>query len=313
MDLSVIIVSYRGWLKLSGCLEALEKFTQSAFSMEVIIADNNSNDGNIHEFEKRFTSFRFLRNEVNGGFAYGCNRGASVASGNTLMFLNPDTIVSEKEIGRLLQNIEQSKKYNTIISCRQISENGKEIRAYGRFPGLYCPALVHKRNIQDVFHPDWVSGSLMMMTKETWVSMGGFDESYWMYYEDVDLCRRLRNAGGEIVFYNDITIRHDHGGSSRINLTTAAITKAEVQASRHLYIHKHLTGYRKLVLHSITIADNLLAGTISAAAGLIFFFIPKLFVRVLVLARLAGYYGGVLSERSWMSRRSVLYRRQHGK
>ncbi|MBN1108184.1 MAG: glycosyltransferase family 2 protein [Bacteroidales bacterium] len=312
MDLSVIIVSYRGWQKLSNCLEALEKFTQSSFSMEVIIADNHSNDGKIEEFEKRFTSFRFLKSDVNGGFAYGCNRGAEAASADILMFLNPDTIVSEKEIVRLMQNTNQTRGY-AIISCRQIREDGREMSAYGSFPGLSFPEIIRKRNINAVSYPDWVSGSLMMMSKETFFRMEGFDESYWMYYEDVDMCRRVRDAGGEIVFFNDITIRHDHGGSSRINLRTTAITKSEVQASRHLYIQKHVTGYKKFFLHSITIIDNLLTGIIAAVAGMILFFIPKLFVRVLVLVQLACYYGGVLTRRSWVSRRSVLYQQLSGK
>jgi GT2 family glycosyltransferase len=126
-----------------------------------------------------------------------------------------------------------------------------------------------------------------------------------MYYEDVDICKRARMAGGEIACYNDIVIEHNHGGSSRINLRTTSVTKCEVQTSRHLYIQKHLPGIERFLLHFLIIADNLVTGLITAAFGLIFFFIPKLFVRVLVFIRITGYYFHSLFRRSWVSRRSV--------
>jgi GT2 family glycosyltransferase len=312
MDLSVIIVSYRGWEKLIKCLEALDGFSQSVFRMEVIVADNDSDDMKLDELETRFNSVRFIRNDVNGGFAYGCNRGASEASGDIFMFLNPDTIVSERAISSLLLKSRQNPEYK-IISCRQVNQEGKEIRAYGKFPGPSADKLNKRSNLSAVIFPDWISGSLMMMSKETYFQLNGFDESFWMYYEDVDFCRRTRDKGWEIAFFRDTDIRHDHGGSSRVNLKTTAITKCAVQASRHLYIHKHLKGSGRFLYHSITIADNLITGIITAAAGFILFFIPKLFVRVLILVRLLEYYTGVIAGRTWVSRRSVLYKNPAGK
>jgi Predicted glycosyltransferases len=70
-----------------------------------------------------------------------------------------------------------------------------------------------------------------MIKHETFDKLGGFDEDFWMYSEDVDLCRRIRNAGGEIAFCSNITIEHNHGGSSRVNLKTTSLTKTEVHIS----------------------------------------------------------------------------------
>ncbi|MCU0456669.1 MAG: glycosyltransferase [Bacteroidales bacterium] len=304
MDLSVIIVCYRGWEKLSKCLEALESFSITDFSMEVIVVDNNSDDGRVDEFEKKFSRIRFIRSSINGGYAYGCNLGAGHAAGDVLMILNPDTVANEKAVGHMLRKIREHEE-PAIVSCSQASEDGKESRAYGRFPSLSPRNLNKAKEEGTVINPDWVSGSLMMMRKETFSRLDGFDEDFWMYYEDVDICRRLRNRNGMILFFKDIGILHCHGGSSRIDLRTESITKAEVQKSRHLYIHKHFTGLDRILFQSIVVADNLVTGIISGLAGLVFFFIPKLLVRLYILIRLTGYYAGSLYRCSWRSTRSV--------
>lgn len=307
MDLSVIIVSYKGWERLSNCLEALYAFTRESFSMEVIVVDNNSSDGRINDFEIKFNRFRFIKSPVNGGYAYGCNLGARSAEGNTLMILNPDTIVDENTIAALLGHSKAHPEHY-IVSCRQTGENRKEKGATGKFPGRSLYRAAGQGNDPRVSFPDWVSGSLMMISRETFDRLGGFDESFWMYYEDVDICLRARKSGGEIAFRNDVVIRHIHGGSSRINLATTSLTKSEVQISRHVYIHKHLIGTRRILYHTLVILDNLVTGLIMAVIGLIFFFIPKLFVRFLIFARLIHYYAGSVFRRSWMSPRSVKYR-----
>lgn len=312
MDLSIIIVCYRGWERLTKCLNALSSFTGKEFRNEVIVVDNNSGDGKINEFEKNYPQFRFIRNSVNGGYANGCNLGAAEACGNHLLILNPDTFVKESEIGKLLKEARLNPGY-FIFSCRQVRENGKESKAFGSFPGLFKSKTrgnrIKKGKDENISYPDWVSGSVMMMQKEIFKKLGGFDEDFWMYYEDVDLCRRARNHNGEIVFYDNITIEHNHGGSSRINLKTTSITKCEVQISRHLYIQKHKTGIERSIIQSFIIADNLLIGIITGLIGLIFFFVPKLFVRFLILIRIISYYYGSLSRRSWKSPRSVAFRK----
>lgn len=123
-DISVIIVCHRGWNRLLKCLESLSIFGSSRFSMEVLVVDNNSSDGMISGIEKDFPGIRFIKNSVNGGFANGCNLGASVAEGEFLLFLNPDTVILEKEVGKLLSAAQQNPGA-TLLSCRQVSEKGR--------------------------------------------------------------------------------------------------------------------------------------------------------------------------------------------
>jgi GT2 family glycosyltransferase len=326
-DLSIIIVCYKGLERLNKCLESLSSFSGKIIKIEVIVVDNNSSDETIHEIEERFSKFRFIKNEINGGFANGCNLGAKNASGEFLLFLNPDTVASESEIEKLLDIARQNPEFG-IVSCRQENEKGKYSISYGQFPSLFNltgfqRAILSNRllaggsHIQDngrqtphISYPDWVSGSVILIRCETFKRQCGFDEDFWMYFEDVDLCRRVRDINCEIAFCGSITIEHNHGGSSRINLKTTSLTKAEVHISRHVYISKHKTGLERLLIQIFLVSNNLISGGIMALIGLLLFFIPKVFSRTLIYCRLLGYYAGSLLRLSWISPRSANFKKK---
>lgn len=315
-DVSVIIVCHRGWKRLLKCLESLRIFGGNHFSMEVIVVDNNSPDGMINEIEKGFPGFRFIKNSVNGGFANGCNLGANAAEGKYLLFLNPDTVILEKEAEKLLAAAQQNPDC-TVLSCRQVSDKGKEGRPYGQFPSIKNITGIQRSLSGDsgkeipedaqsnIFYPDWVSGSVILISKKEFQSIGGFDEDFWMYFEDVDLCRRIHYSGGSVAFLRDATIEHNHGGSSRVNMKTSSITKTEVMISEHVYVSKHIKGVEKILMQVMLVVINLISGFILALAGIVLFFIPRLFVKTLVFGRLSGYYLGALFRQGWISPRSV--------
>jgi GT2 family glycosyltransferase len=324
-DLSIITVCYKGWERLNSCLVALDSISGEKFKSEIIVVDNKSGDETILKTEEQFPGFRFIKNEINGGFANGCNLGAKNASGEFLLFLNPDTVATESEIENLLNTAKQNPGW-TIVSCRQVNEKGKESVAFGPFPSLFnitgfqraifghkhsaLPDIADGKpdadnNQSEIFYPDWVSGSVLLIRSDTFKKLGGFDEDFWMYFEDVDLCRRVRKIEGEIAFCRNITIEHNHGGSSRISLETTSLTKTEVSISRHVYISKHKTGFEKHFIQIFLVCNNLISGGIMALIGLLLFFIPKLFSRTLIYYRLIRYYTGSLLRLSWISPRSV--------
>jgi hypothetical protein len=319
MDLSIIIVSYRGWKRLRECLDSLAAFRGSIFKYEVIIVDNDSADGIIDTFISDYKDFVFIRNKVNGGFANGCNLGSRTAKGDFLLFLNPDTVASCDVIEKLLERA----KANTgihVSSCRQVNEKKKESRAFGIFPvfgtitgvGRVIYKLLNWRKYTEktkpknnIIYPDWVSGSVILIKKEIFMNLGGFDDDFWMYYEDTDLCRRIKTQNGNIAYYTDIEIQHNHGGSSRINSKTASITKTEVIISRHVYISKHMSGIGRFLTQSYLVLINLVVGTSMSFLGILLFSCPKMFVKANMYGRLIGYYFGALKRRSWLSPRSV--------
>lgn len=334
-DLSIIVVSYKGWGRLIKCLKALDSFTGKNYTCEVIIVDNRSDDGTILKIEEKFPKFMFIHNKVNGGFANGCNLGSKSAAGEFLLFLNPDTIASESEVEKLLNIAKKNISYG-VVSCRQVNENGKESIASGPFPMLWNltgfqraifsgwnsddssrkPQASNRtpqaaRRKPEIIFPDWVSGSVIMIRGELFQKIEGFDEDFWMYFEDVDLCRRVRDIYLEVAFCRNITIEHNHGGSSRINLKTASLTKTEVHISRHLYISKHMTGLERIFIQTFLVINNLISGGLMAFLGLLFFFVPKLFARSLIFFRLIRYYAGSVYRQSWISPRSVNFHITH--
>ena len=322
-DLSIIIVSYKGYERLRLCLDSLNSFTGSRISTEVIIVNNSPGDEAISTFARSYPGFRFISSEINGGYAHGCNKGVSFATGKFILILNPDTVTTEGALEELLR-IAKANPGFMITSCRQVNEKGGESIAWGPFPefvnltgfmrAIFRSGYRQQQRLKEgyspeIFFPDWISGSVVLISRENYIKLNGFDEDFWMYFEDVDLCKRARNAGGEVAFCNSVTIEHNHGGSSRINKTTASLTKAEVLISKHIYFSKHKSGLQKVLIQFFLVINNLISFGLVAAAGLIFFFIPKLFLRTLIYLKLTGYYYGALIRGNWVSPRSVNFRR----
>jgi GT2 family glycosyltransferase len=318
-ELTIIIVCHKGWERLNKCLESLDLFSGEKLKTEVIVVDNKSDDATIYEIEKRFTKFRFIHNEVNGGFANGCNLGAENAVGEHFLFLNPDTVAAESELEKLLGISQQNPDF-LLLSCKQVNEKGKESVACGPFPSMFNltgfqraifsrPVIRTSNLTPDISFPDWISGSVVLIRSDIFKKVDGFDEDFWMYYEDVDLCKRARNMGGEIAFCSNVAIEHNHGGSSRINLRTTSLTKTEVQISRHVYISKHKAGLERIVIQAFLVINNLISGGIMALAGLLLFFLPKVFSRTMIYFRLISYYTSALFRLSWISERSVNFKR----
>jgi len=319
-DLSVIIVCYKGWDKVVKCLESLNDFKGDKFKFEVIVVDNDSGDGRILEIQSQFPGFQYVRNKVNGGYSNGNNLGSRYAVGEYLLILNPDTIASESGIEKMLLAACANPGYS-IISCRQVNKNGKETRVTGDFPGFFNLTglqrsvlnLIRGRkgdrgSVADVVFPDWISGSVVLIRKDLFKKMEGFYEGFWMYYEDVDLCKRVTDNNGRIAFLRNIKIEHNHGGSSRIDIQTTSVTKSEVQVSKHLYISRNKKGPERLLIQIFLVVNNLITGVVLAVTGIIFFFVPKLFVRSIMFFRLVSYYAGAIRGRSWISPRSVMNR-----
>lgn len=318
--ISIIIVNYRGWDRLSKCLESISSIEDSRFQIEVIVVDNQSNDGKLVEFIHLFPEFTFILNKGNNGFANGCNLGAAHSKGSHLLFLNPDTTVTADALFDMLEEVSVRPEFS-IVSCRQVRENGSEDRPYGKFltiltltGGLRAVHQLFSGRLEDAImqtkhyvYPDWVSGSVVMIKRDCFFRIGKWDEDFWMYFEDVDLCRRAKLNAGEIVILKRAVVGHIHGGSSRINHDVTVMTKTEVHISRHVYISKHENEYNAFFMHLLLILNNLLLGLLPAVLGTVFFFIRKLNIYSRIYFNLAGYYLNVLKSGSWLSVRSVNY------
>ena len=273
--LSIIIVNYRSWDRLAACLNSIT--LQSVDGLEVIVVDNHSNDGRANQFIQSYPAVRFIIQETNLGFAQACNKGASVTMNEWLLFLNPDTILSPDSLKLLLDKATHQPTWK-LIGIRQFNDHGKDTHPHGLFLkwwNVWAPLRSLERLIRGykfsknylssapVTYPDWISGSFVLIRNADFKALQGWDESFWMYCEDMDLSKRAAMKGWDRVMYNEVSCIHSHGGSSRINHHTAAITKSAVIQSTFTYINKHLHGagrfLAKATLLKITILSLLLS------------------------------------------------------
>lgn len=315
-DLSIITVNYRSWEKLSRCLDSLASITASYFSFEVIVVDNSSQIEKLAEFRQRYTNFNFIMNSGNYGIANANNVGAANSNGKYLLFLNPDTVVSEKALLAMLDQAKVSRA-NSVISCRQIRSNGREDKPYGIFPSPLSLTgwsrgiarlfnLIPKLQKNDRFvFPDWVSGSVMMMSKTSFNRIGKWNERFWMYFEDVDLCRRAAEMGGAVILLKNVSVMHDHGESSQLDTEMASMIKTEVRISQHEYVSLHENGVKEVFMHAFLVLNNLILGAVSATPGLILFSNKRLLIATKAYVKLLHYYFKAFLLDTWISQRSV--------
>jgi len=320
IDVSIIIVNYKSWKHVDNCLLSLQDYQK--LCVDIIVVDNKSNDGKLEEFQSKFPVVNFIENSGNNGFAHGCNFGAKHAKGEYLLFLNPDTIANEEALVRMLDFYKKNPTVG-IVSCLQKKVKGgyeKSDRLFLSFLNLFGLTrafyrLLNKRYLSNKFkvennvvYPDWVSGSVVFISKEWLYQIGGWNEDYWMYFEDMDLSKKVIEANGKVALLKGAEIIHNHGGASRINVKTAKITKSEVLISKHVYINNQLKGLEKWISLLVLVISNLFFGLILALFGMFFFFIPKLRLKFLLFVELMKYYISSLLNQTWLSSRSMNYR-----
>lgn len=313
---SIIIVNYRGWKPLGRLLTALGNMDETVLRFETIVVDNCSNDGQWETFTQEFKQPIFIKNSGNHGFAHGCNTGAKQATSPLLLFLNPDTLPTQEA---LVELVTAYKRLDfAILSCRQSLKAKYKPLIFpklGTLTGLQRSVyrLLNKKNLSSkncdeigVARPDSVSGSIVLVSRAWYDNVEGWDERFWMYFEDDDFSKRVHDLGGKIGFLCQTYIEHAHGGTSRINVATEALTKTEVMISEHVYVAKHFSFIKAFLAHNLLIFNNLLAKSFFGIVGIPFFFIPKARVQTLIMIKLVGYYFKAIFRRTWRSERSVL-------
>ncbi|MGI3130193.1 glycosyltransferase family 2 protein [Halopseudomonas pachastrellae] len=207
--LSVIIVNFNGGGHLKKAVDSLQNLTTP---FETIIVDNNSSDNSL-EFTKDRKDIVTIKNSCNLGFSKANNIGVQNSKGLNILLLNNDAAILD-DINSLIDKLNSNPL--SIWSCKMIGESGKVRPSFGRFPSsildIALPSRLYNTPTSAVgsIKPDWVEGSFMLTTKKLWDIVGGFDEKIFMYGEDIQLCREVRDLGGEINV--DQTISYFHKG-----------------------------------------------------------------------------------------------------
>jgi N-acetylglucosaminyl-diphospho-decaprenol L-rhamnosyltransferase len=233
LPVAVLIINYRVYEELDGALTSLRPFLRT--SDEVVVVDQESDAGRLAAIERRHPAVTFVPTRRNVGFAAGVNLAARHSSAPLLLLLNPDTVIEGPVIASLERWLHDHPE-TAVVGPRVLNGDGSIQASARRFPGpstaiagrstwlttRFPRNWLSKRNLpaQDAAAPtcvDWIAGSCLMTRRSVFDLLRGFDESFFLYWEDADFCRRAATRGGRCVYLPTVSVKHAGGRSAALN------------------------------------------------------------------------------------------------
>lgn len=265
MQLSIIIVNYNSKLLLEQCIDSIQK---PGTDCEIIVADNNSTDGSKEYLPSKFTDIKFILNDENRGFAKACNQGFKISTGRYVLFLNPDTLLSTTALKDCISFFEAHPDAGAV-GVRMVDGNGNFLKESKRgfpspavsfyklfglsavFPKSKTFAKYYKGHLpeEDNNPVEVLSGAFMMLRREVFEKLKGFDEDFFMYGEDIDLSWRIIQSGYKNYYLGTIKIFHQKGGSTTYNSRYIK----DFYGAMKLFVKKHYA-HRSSLYKSILVA-----------------------------------------------------------
>lgn len=253
MKLSVVIICWNDLKVIVPCLESI--FNQTTeIDFEVIVTDNGSTDGSLTHIRKKFPGVRIVENGANLGFSKGNNAGICVATGDYILILNPDTVILDRALERLVEFADEHPEAGAF-GCRVLNPDGSYQNPARPIPTVfgYLIAALYMRwlgRLSNLFesdlYPDWQgqsertigfqSGCCILFRSALLKRLGGFDERFFYHFEESDLCNRVWKAGSTVHFFPGARIIHLGGQSvGRFPIRFAL----ETYRSGYRYFYKH--------------------------------------------------------------------------
>lgn len=264
MKLSTIIVNWNTKDLLMKSLESILA-NRPPVSFEVIVVDNNSSDGSQEMLKQRYSGderIKIIESSVNLGFAKANNIAARESSGEYIFLLNPDTEILGQAIASLVDYLDRHQEVG-VVGPRIVNPDGSLQPSVRRFPTFLASLLVLS-GLHRFFRPrtyfmddfdysresevDQVMGAALMTRRAITERLGLFDEKFWLWYEEVDFCRRVKNAGHKIYYYPEGVVVH-RGGESFSQLDVFSRKKAVGRSLVH-YFHKHGNFFEGLAMRA---------------------------------------------------------------
>ncbi len=280
MDLSIIIVNYNSRSYMETCAGSIKNMG-SGLGWEAIVVDNGSTDNSMEYLKhlaSRNTAFKIIDMGENTGFAYASNRGAEQARGKFLLFLNPDTELVDTNMFKLVDFYYQKSKSGKVgaIGAKLLNPDGSLQHNARSFPSLarqflesyflyrikavpfFSSYFLGWWDHQSVRRVDWLSGAFLFMHRDAFFDAGCFDERFFIYSEDTDLCLSLVRKGYRNYYFPFFAARHADGGIAARNM---GLRLARVWAGRTAYFKKNYsTFYARTasLLYFLGLANRLL-------------------------------------------------------
>jgi GT2 family glycosyltransferase len=260
LGVSVILVSYHAREALSACLTRV-RAQLTGREAEIIVIDNASTDGSAEMVAAEFPEAKLIRNDTNAGFAAACNQGAAAACGAYLVLLNPDAWLQDGALDAALAFMEAHPRC-ALAGGKLLDASGRMAPSGRRFPSAW-QRLAYLSGLMERFpttigrldnkhlpaavpaRVDWVPGAFAVCRRAALAADGLFDEAFFLYYEEVDLCRRLRQRGFDVYFVPSAEVVHTGGVSARNHPEQGVMDAGAAQLlefrmrSQLLYLRKH--------------------------------------------------------------------------
>ncbi|SNB69685.1 glycosyltransferase family 2 protein [Thermoflexus hugenholtzii] len=270
MDVSVIVVSWNVWSWLAPCLRSIRQ-ALGRLEGEIIVVDNASTDGTPERVREAFPEVRLLINPANRGFPAANNQGMAVARGRYFFLLNPDTVVLDQAIEELVTFADAHPDVG-VVGPQLLNPDGSVQSSRRRFPTFWTALfestwwqpwaprsiLAHyyvlDRPDHEIQEVDWVTGAAMLVRREVVERVGPMDEGFFMYAEELDWCRRIRQAGWRVFYYPPAKVIHYGGRSSD---QVPALQHLAFQRSKIRYFRKHHGTWAAAALRAFLIAQYL--------------------------------------------------------
>ncbi len=240
-ELSILITSYKNSALLKLCIKSIQRSVKG-INYEIIVADSATQEDSYDIMRECFSDIKFLPNTANVGFGKLVNSMLKVAKGKFYFIINADIIIKNDAIETLVQFLEENDDAG-IVGPKLINFDNTVQQSCFRF---YSPLTVlcrrtflgrfsfakehldrfllkHEQQTQDVIEADWIMGSAMMVSKKAAGKVGLFDERFFMYFEDVDWCRRFWEKGYRVVYLSKVKVFHYHGKASASKSTLNSI------------------------------------------------------------------------------------------
>lgn len=236
LKISIILVNFNSQELLLKCIKSLSaSFEKSNDCFEVIVVDNDSSDDSCKMIRHNFPNVVLIQNDVNLGFGKANNLAVRQAKGEYILLLNPDTVVDGNILDKSLKFFSEHSDHKSAFGGILLNPDGSEQRGSRRsFPNL-LNVFLHFTKLYKIVkyqksyelswlpvetHPvDCVSGACIGMPKAMYEDLGGFDEQFFLHFEDIDLCKRIWQAGYKLWFYPQVKVFHVKGGSSNTSET----------------------------------------------------------------------------------------------
>jgi GT2 family glycosyltransferase len=243
-ELSIIIVSFNDKSHLEECLSSIEENVQN-INFEILIVDNNSSDGSQEFIKQNYPEIKLISNQENVGFAVALNRGIRHSEGEFFLFLNTDTIIYAEALSLLLEELKSSPGIGAVGPALLRGENAYQV-SFGRrvsfiseiFQRFFLNPFykLWLKSVQKRKEVGWLSAACFMTRREVVEEVGLFDEKFFLYFEDIDLCYRIRSKGWSLIFFPQARVFHKGGTTTRQDKVQS---RFEYRKSQLYFYQKH--------------------------------------------------------------------------